>query len=473
MSGIVSILLAGGLGKRLWPLSREIHPKQLMALAGDESLLQEAARRALLVSAPEQVVTVTTEALFLPVRDQLGAVDARLAGNVLLEPAGRNTAAAVAMAALHARATSGDPILFVAPADHVVRDAQAIAGAVRLAAQAPDRLVMFGIAPDHPETGYGYIVPGAPLHPHAGIYGVDRFIEKPDTAAARDLFSGGGVLWNSGMFVFRAGLVLHEFAVHAPDVHAAVRAAHAQRRTSLGAWRFPRAAYEAIPAAPIDKAVMERTDKAAVIPIDPGWSDVGSWRTLWQANARDRDGNAVFGDAVLSGCRDTMVRGESRLVAAAGLSGVAICETGDAVLVTTLDADAEVGAIVESLRTAGREEVVRHPAEQRPWGGFRVLLVGDGFKVKELTVKPGARLSLQSHRRRSEHWVVLEGVARVTCGDSVRDVGVNESTHIPVGVRHRLENPGATPLRIVEVQCGDYVGEDDIVRYDDEYGRTE
>lgn len=474
-SGIVSILLAGGLGKRLWPLSRELHPKQLMALAGAESLLQEAARRALLVSAPDRVITVTTEALFLPVRDQLGEVDARLAGNVLLEPVGRNTAAAVAVAALHAHTGFGDPILFVAPSDHVVRDAQAVADAVRLAAQAPDRLVTFGIAPDRPETGYGYIVPGAPLHPHphTGIHGADRFIEKPDVATARGLLAESGARWNSGMFVFRAGLVLDELAACAPGVHATVRAAYAQRRTSLGALRFPHALYEAIPAVPIDKAVMERTDKAAVIPIDPGWSDVGSWRKLWQASARDGDGNAVCGDAVLSGCRDTMVRGESRLIAAAGLNGVAICETADTVLVTALDADAEVGGIVESLRTAGREEAVRHPAERRPWGSFRVLLVGDGFKVKEITVQPGARLSLQSHRRRSEHWVVLEGEARVTCGDSVRDLGVNESTHIPVGARHRLENPGAAPLRIVEVQCGAYVGEDDIVRYEDAYGRTE
>ena len=473
MSGIVSILLAGGLGKRLWPLSRELHPKQLMALAGAESLLQEAARRALLASAPDRVITVTTEALFLPVRDQLGEVDARLAGNVLLEPSGRNTAAAVAVAALHARAEFGDPILFVAPSDHVVRDAQAVADAVRLAAQAPDRLVTFGIAPDRPETGYGYIVPGAPLHPHARIHGADRFIEKPDAETLRGLLAEGDARWNSGMFVFRAGLVLDELAAYAPRVHATVQAAYAQRRTSLGAWRFPHALYEAIPAVPIDKAVMERTDKAAVIPIDPGWSDVGSWRKLWQASTRDGDGNAVCGDAVLSGCRDTMVRGESRLIAAAGMSAVAICETADTVLVTALDADAEVGGIVESLRTAGRSEAFRHPAERRPWGSFRVLLAGDGFKVKEITVQPDARLSLQSHRRRSEHWVVLEGVARVTCGDSVRDLGVNDSIHIPVGVRHRLENPGAAPLRIVEVQCGAYVGEDDIVRYEDAYGRTE
>jgi mannose-1-phosphate guanylyltransferase / mannose-6-phosphate isomerase len=469
---IVSALLAGGLGTRLWPLSREIYPKQLMALVGEESLLQEAARRALLVSAPEHVLTVTTEAHFLPVRDQLGDIDPALAGNLLLEPAGRNTAAAVAVAALRAVEIAEDATLFVAPADHAVREPETVAEAVRLAAQASDSLVTFGISPDAPETGYGYIERGEALPAPDGVFAAQRFIEKPDEETAKALIAGGSVDWNSGMFVFRARLLLDELAAQAPDIYAAAVDAYAGRDSEFGAIRFPAAAYEAIPAAPIDKAVMERSDKVAVIPLDPGWSDVGSWRKLWQANARDSDGNAVQGDVVSADSRNNLLHSESRLLACAGLENMVVCETTDAVLVANLAADGAIRTIVEHLRADGRQEAQRHLAERRPWGSFRVLLDGHGFKIKEIEVSPGAQLSLQAHARRSEHWVVLEGTARVTCEDEVRTVEHNESAYIPIGAQHRLENPGQMPLRIVEVQCGDYLGEDDIIRFDDVYGRT-
>ncbi len=469
---IVSALLAGGLGTRLWPLSREIYPKQLMALVGEESLLQEAARRALLVSAPEHVLTVTTEAHFLPVRDQLGDVAPALAGNLLLEPAGRNTAAAVAVAALRAVEIAEDATLFVAPADHAVRQPETVADAVRLAAQASDSLVTFGISPDAPETGYGYIERGEALPAPDGVFAAQRFIEKPDEATAKALIASGNVDWNSGMFVFRAGLLLDELAAHAPDIHAAAVNAYAGHETELGAIRFAAAAYEAIPAAAIDKAVMERSDKVAVIPLDPGWSDVGSWRKLWQANERDGDGNAVQGDVVSADSRNCLLRSDSRLLACAGLEDMVVCETTDAVLVANLAADGAIRTIVERLRADGRQEAQRHLAERRPWGSFRVLLDGLGFKIKEIEVSPGAQLSLQAHARRSEHWVVLEGCARVTCDDAVRTVEHNQSAYIPIGARHRLENPGEVPLRIVEVQCGDDVSEDDIIRFDDVYGRT-
>jgi len=472
MNDFIPVLLAGGLGTRLWPLSREIYPKQLMNLAGEGSLLQQAARRALLGATGDRVITVTTEAHFFPVRDQLGAVDPALTEHILLEPMGRNTAAAVAVAALRARDIDPDGVLFVAPADHVVKDPAALAAAARVArAAAANRLVTFGIEATRPETGYGYIRTGEPLEGVAGANEVAQFIEKPDQETAERLIAGGDVLWNSGMFVFRAELLLDEMARHCADILDGARAAHATARNDSGAVRFDADAYQRIPAAPIDKAVMERSDKVAVVPVDPGWSDVGSWRRLWEVSDRDDDGNVAIGDVILSDSRNCLVRGESRLVACAGVENVVVTETADAVLVAGLDADAGIRDIVERLRVAGRPEAVRHLAEDRPWGSFRVLLEGPRFKIKEIVVKPGGILSLQSHRRRSEHWVVVDGSARVTRDDTVEMLGPNESSYIPIGARHRLENPGDTPLRIVEVQCGDYLGEDDIERYEDSYGR--
>lgn len=473
MSDIVPVLLAGGLGTRLWPLSREIYPKQLMNLAGDGSLLQQAARRALACAAPGDVITVTTEAHYLPVRDQLAETDAALTENILLEPEGRNTAAAIAVAALHAAAGRGDPTLFVAPADHVLRDTSVLADAVRLAARAEDHLCTFGITPDRAETGYGYIQVGAPLDGMDGMCAVAQFIEKPDAARAEQLIAAGGVLWNSGMFVFRATRILDELAHHTPDIEQAARSAYAAHRDDAGAVRFPTDLYAAIPKAPIDTAVMERSDKVAVAPIDPGWSDVGSWLKLWQVTDHDDAGNVAIGDVVAADSHDCMMRSDARLIACAGLNQVAVVETADAVLVADMTNEPAIKAVIDTMRAAGREEAVRHLEETRPWGSFRVLMSGDRFKIKEIVVNPGARLSLQSHVHRSEHWVVLEGTARVTCDDWVGDVPPNQSAYIPIGAKHRLENPGKIPVRIVEVQVGDYVGEDDIIRYDDVYGRAE
>ncbi|HEX9645988.1 MAG TPA: mannose-1-phosphate guanylyltransferase/mannose-6-phosphate isomerase [Alphaproteobacteria bacterium] len=471
MTTLVPVLLAGGLGTRLWPLSREVYPKQLMALTGPESLLQQAARRALLCAPAERVVTVTTESHYFPVRDQLDAVDPRLTGHLLLEPAGRNTAAAVAVAALYAETLAKDATLFVAPADHVVRDADVVAGAVRLASGFPDHLVTFGIKPDRAETGYGYIECGERIDDKLAVNAVSSFIEKPDAETAQRLIDDRPVLWNSGMFVFRARLLIEELMRHAPAIGAAAEAAFAARRAEAGAVRFPADRYAAIPAAPIDTAVMERSDKVAVVPIDPGWSDVGSWLKLWQASERDAAGNAVVGDALVEDSRNCLVRSTTRLVACAGLDELVVTETADAVLVAALGADGAIRRIVERLREAGREEAVRHLEEMRPWGSFRVLLAGPRFKIKEIVVKPGARLSLQAHQRRSEHWVVVAGTARITSGEWTGTIGPNRSAYVPVGARHRIENPGEEPLHIVEVQCGDYVGEDDIVRFEDAYGR--
>ncbi len=474
MTTLVPVLLAGGVGSRLWPISREIYPKQLLDLTGEGSLLQQAATRALALAPAESVVTVTTESQYFLVLDQLRDVDGGLGRHVVAEPMGRNTAAAVALAALYAARRFDDPILWIAPADHVIRDAEGVAAAVRRASEAAarGRLVTFGITPADPDPGYGYLRRGAALDGLDGVFGVARFVEKPPRDEAEKMLADGDWLWNSGMFVFRAETLLAELARAAPEIDAAVRAAAAEAKEGETPYRVPGEAYGRIPSAPIDKAVMEKSDRVAVVPVDLGWSDVGSWQRLWEVCDKDADGNVVQGDAILTGTRNTLVRADRRLVACAGLRDLVVVETADAVLVAARDDAAGVKTLVERLKAAGRSEASAHLTERRPWGSFAVLLEGSRFKIKEIMVKPGETLSLQMHHHRSEHWVVIEGTARVTCGDEVRLVSENESTYIPIGTRHRLENPGVVPLRIVEVQCGAYVGEDDIVRFEDVYGRS-
>ena len=474
MATLVPVLLAGGVGSRLWPTSREIYPKQLVDLTGEGSLLQQAARRALAAAPAGQVVTVTTESQYFLVLDQLRDLEGGLGGHVVAEPMGRNTAAAVALAALYAEARFDAPVLWIAPADHVIRDSGALAAAVSRAREAAARgkLVTFGVTPGEPDPGLGYIRRGDPLEGVEGAFAVASFVEKPPREEAERLIAGGDTLWNSGMFVFSAAAVLAEFERTAPEVLAAVRAAVAGAKADESPFRVPAEAYAAVPELPFDKAVMERSDAVAVVPVDIGWSDVGSWHRLWEVSDKDADGNVVHGDAILEATRNTLVRADRRLVACAGVADLVVVETADAVLVADRRDAAGVKAIVERLKSAGRGEATAHLSERRPWGSFSVLLDGARFKIKEITVKPGAALSLQMHRRRAEHWVVVEGTARVTRGDEVSDLKENESTFIPVGTKHRLENPGKGPLRIVEVQCGDYLGEDDIVRFDDVYGRA-
>ena len=474
MTTLVPVLLAGGVGSRLWPISREIYPKQLLDLTGEGSLLQQAAGRALALAPAEAVVTVTTESQYFLVLDQLRDVAGALDRHVVAEPMGRNTAAAVALAALYAAERFDDPVLWIAPADHVIRDGDAIAAAVALArdAAARDRLVTFGITPGDADPGYGYLRRGAAIDGIDGVFGVARFVEKPPRAEAERMLAAGDWLWNSGMFVFRAEALLAELARAAPEIDAAVRAAAvAGARDEGSPYRVPAEVYGRIPSASIDKAVMEKSDRVAVVPVDLGWSDVGSWQRLWEVCDKDADGNVVRGDALLTDTRDTLVRADRRLVACAGLRDLVVVETADAVLVAARDDAAGVKTLVERLKAAGRPEAGAHPTERRPWGSFAVLLEGARFKIKEITVKPGETLSLQMHHHRSEHWVVIEGAARVTCGDETRLIGENETAYLPTGARHRLENPGEAPLRIVEVQCGAYVGEDDIVRFEDVYGR--
>jgi mannose-1-phosphate guanylyltransferase/mannose-6-phosphate isomerase len=473
---LVPVILVGGAGTRLWPVSRATLPKPLAPLIGGESLLQQTARRVSECAPPEHVITVGARAHDFLVRRQLAEVAPELGAHRLLEPCGRNTAAAIALAALYAGDRfAPDAVLWVCPSDHLVADSAALRRAVEQAAPVAEagELVTFGITPTRPETGYGYIRAGAPLPAAAAIRRAARFIEKPELKVAERLLAEGDWYWNSGIFLFRADRILAELGAHASPILQAVEQAYAALSEAPGgAFEVLQASYESVPAAPIDKAVMERAERIAVLPCDPGWSDLGSWQALWEQLPQDAAGNAVRGQAFLDASADCLVHAESRLVACVGVRDLAVVETPDAVLVSDRR-DTDAGRrLVALLQRAGRAEASAHAEEQRPWGSFRVLHEGPGFKVKEIVVAPGGRLSLQSHEHRAEHWVVVAGTARVTVGDEVMTLQPNQSVHVPLGARHRMENPGAVPMRLIEVQCGDYLGEDDIIRYEDVYGRT-
>ncbi|MFN3311248.1 MAG: mannose-1-phosphate guanylyltransferase/mannose-6-phosphate isomerase, partial [Thermomonas sp.] len=387
---------------------------------------------------------------------------------ILLEPTGRNTAPAIAAAALQAMAAGDDPLLLVLPSDHVVRDVAAFRAAVRAAMPAAEagRLVTFGIVPAAPETGFGYIQAA----PGEGVRRVLRFVEKPDAATAQAYLDAGGYYWNSGMFLLRASRYLDELQRFRPDILAAVRAAFAVAARDGDFIRLDKTAFAACPSDSIDYAVMEKTDAAAVLPVDIGWNDVGSWSALWEVSAQDADGNAHHGDVIAIDSRNSYAYAR-RLVALVGVDDLVVVETDDAVLVARKDRVQQVKDVVARLKAEARPQAVLHREVHRPWGSYDSIDIGDGFQVKRIKVKPGARLSLQSHTRRAEHWVVVRGTARVTRDNDVFELFANQSTYIPIGARHRLENPGSEMLELVEVQSGDYLGEDDIVRYEDAYGR--
>jgi mannose-1-phosphate guanylyltransferase / mannose-6-phosphate isomerase len=473
---LVPVILLGGAGTRLWPISRATLPKPLAPLIGSESLLCQTVRRVLACAAPEHLITVGARPHDFLIRRQLAEVAPELGAHRLLEPCGRNTAAAIALAALYAAERfAPDTVLWVCPSDHLVTDLAALHGALEqaLPVARAGELVTFGITPTRPETGYGYINAGAPLPGAAAVMRAARFVEKPERAIAEKLLAEGGWYWNSGIFLFRADRILAELGAHAPAILQATEQAYAElSEVPGGAFEVPEHAYAAVPAAPIDKAVMEHAARIAVLPCDPGWSDLGSWQALWEQLPKDASGNAVRGQAFVDGSADCLVHAESRMVACAGVRDLAIIETPDAVLVSDRR-DTDAGRrLVALLQQAGRSEASAHAEEQRPWGSFRVLHEGPGFKVKEIVVAPGGRLSLQSHEHRAEHWVVVTGSARVTVGDEIVTLEPNQSVHVPLGARHRMENPGAVPMRLIEVQCGDYLGEDDIIRYEDVYGRS-
>jgi mannose-1-phosphate guanylyltransferase/mannose-6-phosphate isomerase len=470
VSLLVPVILSGGAGTRLWPLSREMYPKQLLALTGGKAtMLQDTATRLAGIAGALPPIVVCNEAHRFTVAEQLRALGLAPSG-ILLEPMGRNTAPAVALAALKAQDMDADATIVVAPADHVIRDArvfQAAAGvAVDLAADG--KLVTFGIVAHAPETGYGYIRRGEGAGP---AYPVAQFIEKPTLDVALQFVASGDYYWNSGMFVFKAARYLAELEAFAPDILEATSAAFRAAKTDLDFVRIDAAAFGKCRGESIDYAVMEKTRDALVLPLDAGWSDVGSWSSLFDALQPNEEGNVLQGDVLVHDTHDCYVHSTHRLVTAVGMDEHIIVETKDAVLVAPKGRVQDVKELVAMIKKSGRSESALHREVFRPWGSYDSIDNGERFQVKRLSVKPGGVLSLQMHHHRAEHWIVVQGTARITCGEKVFLLSENESTFIPIGAAHRIENPGKVPLHIVEVQSGSYLGEDDIVRYEDNYGR--
>ncbi len=476
------VVLSGGSGTRLWPLSRQNQPKQFLALVGERSLYQETILRAAALDGVQPPVTVCSEDRRFMVGEQLQAIGVA-SGGIVLEPVARNTAPAIALAALHVLVADPEATMLVMPADHLIEDEaafrQAVATALGLGND--DWLVAFGIKPDYAETGYGYILRGASLRAEflraggagEGGYRIERFVEKPDLATAEQYLADGRYAWNSGMFLFRARRYLDELGRHAPAILDAARKAYATPSPDLDFTRIDADAFAASPSDSIDYAVMEKTDRAAVVPVSCGWSDIGSWASLWSVAERDADGNRHEGDVVSIDSRDSLVRAsERRMIATIGVEDLVIIDTADATLVARKDRVQDVKAVVDALKAAGRTEHLFHRKVYRPWGSYDSIGVGERFQVKKIVVKPGAALSLQQHRHRAEHWIVVSGVAEVTCDDKVFELRENQSTYIPLGSVHRLRNRGSEPVELIEVQSGSYLGEDDIVRLEDVYGRS-
>ena len=495
---IQPVVLSGGSGTRLWPLSREKYPKQLLALVGADSLLQATVRRVDGIAGAELAppLVVCNEEYRFVIAEQLRLMGKP--GTLALEPVGRNTAPALTLAALAAlkKGNGADPILLVMPADHVITDTaafqQAVGQGARLAAEG--LVVTFGITPDAPETGYGYIESGAAYAGGASQTGDDapctarmisRFVEKPDLATAQAYLDAGTYLWNSGLFMMRASIWLAAIGLCRPDILAACQCAWDQGATDGEFVRIDRDAFSQCPSDSIDYAVMERIAAQAeyrggkppslppgvVIALEAGWSDVGAWDSLWQVLPKDDCGNVALGDVLLQDCRNTLALSEGRLLACVGVSDLVVVETADAILVAHKDRTQDVKKIVDQLKALGRSEGIIHRKVYRPWGWYDGVDGGERFQVKRIVVKPGGTLSLQMHHHRAEHWIVVRGTAKVTRGDDTYLLSENESTFIPLGIRHRLENPGRVALEMIEVQSGSYLGEDDIVRFDDLYGR--
>lgn len=470
---MIPVILSGGSGTRLWPISRKSHPKQFWPLVSETSMLQETCNRLGGAAIQEPIVVCNEEHRFF-VAQQLQESGYQSPG-ILLEPAGRNTAPAAAAAALHALAQNSgeDPVLLVLPADHVILDTGRFHAALKRAealAQA-GHLVTFGIVPGYPETGYGYIQGGGTLAEDAAARQIERFVEKPDLATAGTYVKSGDYFWNSGMFIFRASVYLEELERHAPQMLEACREAYAEGEQDLDFTRLDEQAFRNCPSDSIDYAVMEHTRCGAVIPLDAGWSDVGSWLALWEIGDQDEQGNVVHGDVLALECRNSYLRSEGRLLATLGVEDLVVVDTPDVVLVAHRSQAQQVKEIVNHLSDQQRHEIEIHARVHRPWGCYQGIDKADRYQVKRITVNPGASLSLQKHNHRAEHWIVVKGTARVTRGDETFLLTENQSTYIPIGELHRLENPGKIPLELIEVQSGSYLGEDDIERFDDRYGR--
>ncbi len=469
---ITPVILSGGSGTRMWPLSRAAFPKQFLALNGEHSLLQQTALRVKqLADVVAPIIISNADQRFL-VAEQMRSLRQQPSG-IVLEPVGRNTAPAVAVAALMAARTDPAALLLVLPSDHVIQNEAAFSALVERAAALAeqDYLVTFGIQPTSPHTGYGYIRRGTTLA--EGCFAVDAFVEKPNAGKAAEFLAEGSYYWNSGMFLFKASAYLEELARVQPEMLRQTELAIAHAREDLDFLRLDEAAFAACPSESIDYAVMEHTERAALVEAaDLGWNDIGSWTALAEVTAQDEAGNNLHGDVLVEEVRDSYIRSESRMVAAVGVENLVIVETSDAVLVTTKAHSQDVKKIVERLNREGRGETVFHRRVFRPWGSYEGNDSGDRFQVKRIVVNPGATLSQQMHYHRAEHWVVVKGTAKVTKGSAEILLAENQSTYIPLGEIHRLENPGKVPLELIEVQSGSYLGEDDIVRFDDQYGRS-
>ena len=471
------VILSGGSGTRLWPVSRQLYPKQLLPLIGEDSMLADTALRVGDSARFGPPTVICNEEHRFLVAEELRTAGERTgqgSGRIVLEPVGRNTAPAAAAAAVHLAAQDPDALMLLLPSDHVIAAVDAFVHAVDRAAAAAGEgwLVTFGMSPTRAETGYGYIRQGDALDGLDGCRRVAEFVEKPDRATAERYLADGGYAWNSGMFLLPVRTLLAEMERLQPEALAAARGAVERAREDLDFLRLDTDAFQAAPSISIDNAVMEHTERAAVVPAEIGWSDVGSWASLWEIAAKDGDGNAVSGDVVTQDARNCLLRSDQHLLAAIGVEDLVVVAQDDAVLVVPRARAQDVGAFAKRLNADGRSEAELHSTVYRPWGSYQGIDLGERFQVKRLTVSPGSRLSLQSHRHRAEHWVVVEGVAEVTCDDEVFQLHPNQSTYIPLGAVHRLANPGAQPLHVIEVQSGDYLGEDDIERYEDVYGRS-
>lgn len=471
---MIPVIMAGGSGSRLWPKSRAAMPKQFLALTDNNTMLQNTISR-LEGLATSPSIIICNEAHRFLVAEQLRQQNMDNSG-ILLEPMGRNTAPAIALAALHAIQSGDDPILLVLAADHLIKNTsafhKAIANAQELANQ--DKLVTFGIVPDSAHTGYGYIRKGEQLNQAETGFAVSKFVEKPDAITAQQYLDNGDYFWNSGMFMFKASRYLEELDKFAPEMLEVCKKAIATETKDLDFVRIDADIFATCPDDSVDYAVMEKTEDAAMVPIDAGWNDVGSWSSLWEtADKKDKQGNVSVGDVMLTDVNNSYINSEERLIAVVGLDDVVVVETKDAILVANKNKVQDIKTIVNELKAKHRPEFEFHREVFRPWGSYDSIDNGERFQVKRISVNPGEKLSVQMHHHRAEHWIVVSGTAKVTNGDETFLVTENESTYIPIGVVHALENPGKVPLELIEVQSGSYLGEDDIVRFSDRYGRTE
>lgn len=466
---ILPVIMAGGAGSRLWPLSRDLMPKQFLKLDGDTTMLQSTVQRLLGLDTLPPLVICNEEHRFIAA-EQLRQIN-QLDHNIILEPAGRNTAPAIALAAMTAVKKGHDPLLLVLAADHIIADNQVFCKVVTQAAEFAEagNLVTFGIVATGPETGYGYIKRGIDK---SGAYSVQQFVEKPDLATAQGYVNSGEYYWNSGMFIFKASVYLAELKQHCPEIFAACEQAMAEVDPDLDFIRVNKDAFLACPDDSIDYAVMEKTTKAVVVPLNAGWSDVGSWSSLWGVTVKDENNNVHKGDVLSVASKNNYVFAETGLVATVGLENIVVVQTKDAVLVAAKDKVQDVKAIVQQLKAAGRTEHKIHREVYRPWGKYDSIDNGERYQVKRITVKPGEKLSIQMHHHRAEHWIVVSGTANVTIDGKDTLLSENQSIYIPLGAVHALENPGKIPLELIEVQSGSYLGEDDIVRFSDRYGRA-